>query len=120
MSSRTQYESKSRLGQFGKWFGIVGAVLGGLPIAFIAKTVIVGMNVQPGDTGGAMSIGMAYIVLIPMVSIPMVVFCLFGIVLSGLSLRQRETRDAQLGLVLAMFTPVIVAGCYLAGYALSS
>ncbi len=95
-----------------KWLSSIGAVACGLLILAIMATTVWAFTIRPGGPGGAMGLGMAFIVLFPLALIPVGLFCLVGAVLSGVALRRHSTPAARIGLWLALGGPLAVIACY--------
>jgi hypothetical protein len=107
----------SRLGSFGLGLGALGALLCGVLIVWIVILAIRGTNLQSGDTGGAMGVGIAYVGMIPCAAVPVALICIVGATASGVALREKWSRAAGLGLLLSVAAPVMALISYVIGFA---
>lgn len=103
---------RDALAMFGKAFGVIGGGLSGLLVAAIVFVTIRALTIRPGDTAGAMGIGIAFFVLFPLAFIPVGLVCLLGGMLSGLALRRHSSSAARTGLRLSWISAAIAVGVY--------
>jgi hypothetical protein len=75
-------------------------------------TTVSDLNLRPGDVGGSMAVGLAIVLYIPVASIPVVLFCVVGAVVSAKALRRHPNPAARSGLWLSVVAPIMLVICY--------
>ena len=92
------------LSSFAKRFGIFNAVLCGLTVFYVVVAV---------NSSNSLAAHIALIGVIPRILIPVGLCCLVGAILSaGLALGKHANRDAVIGLLLSLASPLITIACY--------
>jgi hypothetical protein len=102
----------SRRGAVAKRFAIVGLVLCSVPLLGIVAALVRNANLQPGDTDGAMGLGIMYVVVLPWTFAPAAVVCASGAALSGLAMQSEEGQGARTWLAVSIAAPLLVVLCY--------
>jgi hypothetical protein len=103
---------ESSLDRAAKWTSTIGAVSCGLLIVATVAVTIWGFTIRGGDTGGAMGVGLAFFVFLPLLAIPVGLVCLAGAGLSRVVLQRHDARAAKRGLWISLLAPLAVLAIY--------
>ena len=106
------YDDAVRQGRVAIRLGCVGAACCGLLMVAILVTTVWGLSLRRSDEGGAMGMALTFIIFIPMAALPIGTICLVGVIYSRHALRKGVTRNAFVGMRLAVVSPIAVVACY--------
>ena len=94
------------------WFARIGAIFCGLLVVAILITTFWGFTIRSGDTGGAMGVGLTFMIFLPLASIPVGLICLAAAICSRIALKRQSSPNAQISFRLAMGAPIAVVAVY--------
>lgn len=110
--SRTNSSFGGGLVLWARSLGRVNVLLGGILILAMVATTVLACFLRGDNTGGGVEVGFIFLFFIPVVSLPVVFFCLAGIIVSVSATRRFPNGDARTGLWQSLLVPIVVVICY--------